>query len=153
MKTVIERPEPSSKHPIVVFTMGLCLVSGLAITGGNSEPSSIEATLPPLGVWLWGVCLVFGASLILGGLLLQAADQRLLLGVLFEFVGMAAMGVAAILYAAAVIVVVGSDALFPVSITLGFGVSCLYRTGTLYRGLKRAERKVKERRVSADGER
>lgn len=153
MRNVIERPEPSSAHPIVVFTMGLCLLSGVTISAGEARPGSIEATLPPIGVLLWGLCLVLGASLILGGLLLQKANGRLLLGVLFEFVGMASMGVAAILYAAAVLAVVGTDGIFPISITTGFGVSCLYRGATLYRGIRRAERAAKERRVSADGER
>lgn len=141
----MQRPEPSSRHPLVVFLLILTMLSGITIVIGGPSPGSIGAALPPWGVLLWALALSGGSALILIGLGLQPFDKHLVVGVLFEQVGVAMLGPAAIVYSAAALAAVGWTGAFPAGLTFGFGVSCLYRWFTLQRGINRA-------RTAAEGE-
>lgn len=147
---VIERPEPSSRHPLIVFLVSLCVVSGITMIAADVAPDSIEAQLPHLGVIAWALALVVGGGMVLAGLILQALAGRLLMGVLLEYVGIVTMGSAAILYSGAVFVATGVTGIFPAAIVLGFGVGCLYRWWTLQNGLKRARKNI-DRGQAEDG--
>lgn len=138
----MERPEPSSRHPLIVFLLLLCVVTGLGIAVDvTPAPGSLEAALLRWEVIAWAVALCGGAALILLGLALQPSDKHLVLGVLFEQVGVATLGPAAIIYSAAAVAAVGWSGLFPAAITFAFGVACLYRWFTLQRGIRKARRK------------
>lgn len=135
----MSKPEPSSRHPLIIFLLALSMVAGVAIEIADAPaPQSVQAQLPAWGVDLWGWALIVGSGIYLAGLYLQGRD-RLITGVLFEQVGVATLGPAAIVYAAAVFATVGWSGAYPAGITLGFGVSCLYRWWTLQRGIKRAQ--------------
>jgi hypothetical protein len=123
----VQRPEPSSRHPLIVFLLALCFISGAGIGIGAPAPGSIEEQLPRFGVYLWALALSLGAATILIGLALQKHNARMIAGVLFEQVGMVTLGFAAIIYSAAAFATVGWSALLPAGITFTFGVACLYR--------------------------
>ena len=146
----MERPEPSSRHPLIVFLLILCVISGLTVAFGAPAPGSIEETLPRWGALAWGAALGLGALSTLIGLALQPFDRHLVSGVLFEQVGVASLGSAAILYSAAVAAVAGWTGAFPAFITFGFGVACLYRYYTLQRGIRRS-RKIATEGTATNG--
>lgn len=123
----MQRPEPSSRHPLIVFLLALCFISGAGIAFGAPAPGSIEDQLPRAGVYVWAAALSFGSAGILIGLALQKRHERMVNGVLFEQVGMVTLGFAAIIYSAAAFAAVGWSALLPAGITFTFGVACLYR--------------------------
>jgi hypothetical protein len=105
----------------------LCLTAGAGIGLGAPAPGSIEAQLPLWGVYAWGFALGIGAAVILLGLAMQANNDRLVIGVLAEQVGMVALGFAAIIYSAAAFVTVGWSGLLPAGTTFTFGIACLFR--------------------------
>lgn len=138
----MERPEPSSRHPLIVFLLGLCVLSGLGILlDVTPAPGSIEAALYRWEVVAWALALGGGATLVLVGLALQPNDERLVLGVLFEQVGVATLGPAAIIYSAAAVAAVGWSGFFPAAMTFTFGVACLFRWWTLQRQFRKASRR------------
>ena len=130
--------QPSSRHPLVVFLLILCIVSGLTALVSDRPPNSIETQLSVLWTRVWVFGLVVGPALFLFGLWLQPKRGKLLKGVLFEQVGVAALGAAAIVYAAAVIATAGVEGAVPAAIVFGFGVACAYRWWTLQQGINRA---------------
>lgn len=131
----MQKPEPSSRHPLIVFLLGLCVISGLGIGLGAPAPGSIEEQLPSVGVLVWALALGGGATTVLVGLALQANHQRLVVGVLLEQVGVVVLGFAAIIYSAAALVTVGWSGLLPAGTTLTFGIACLYRWVSLQKQL------------------
>jgi len=145
----VNKPEPSSRHPLIIFFLILTLVSGLSIelSADRTAPQSINAALPSWGVILWGYALIIGSAAVLAGLVLQGKAPRLVTGVLFEQVGLAMLGSAAIVYSAAVLAAAGWQGAYPAGITFGFGVACIYRWISLQRGILRA------RRATTEGER
>ena len=140
----MERPEPSSRHPLIVFLLTLCVISGISITFGAPAPGSITEALPRWQVTAWALSLGLGALSILIGLILQPADKHLVTGVLLEQVGVASLGCAAILYSAAVVSAAGWSGVFPAIVTAGFGVALLYRWYTLQRGIRRSRQRALE---------
>lgn len=148
------RPEPSSRHPLIVFLLILAGASGAGILfGRQAAPGSIEEQLPPLGVKLWGAALLIGAITMLVALALQASTRpvRFTNGVLFEQVGMMSFGVTGIVYSAAAFATVGWGGIFPVIVTFGFGVACIYRWASIQKGIVTARRAALER-ASEDGQ-
>lgn len=131
----IQKPEPSSRHPLIVFLLSLCLIAGAGIAIGAPAPGSIEEQMTRVGVYSWAFMLAAGAGVILIGLALQANHSRMVAGVLFEQVGMVSLGSAAIIYSAAAYTVVGWSGLLPAGTTFTFGLACLYRWVSLQRQL------------------
>jgi hypothetical protein len=134
-KPPIMKPEPSSRHPLIVFLLSLCFLSGSGIALGGPAPGSINEQLSREGVYLWATMLAAGAGTVLIGLALQANHARLVVGVLLEQVGVVALGFAAIIYSAAAFGVVGWSGTLPAGVTFTFGVACLYRWVSLQRQL------------------
>ena len=145
----MERPEPTSRHSLIVFLLFFVFASGISVTFGAPAPGSIEEALPRWGVYAWGTALGLGALATLIGLYLQPSDARLVAGVLFEQVGVASLGSAAILYSAAVAGAAGWSGAFPAGVTFGFGVACIYRYIQLQRHVNRYRRQLKG--ASANG--
>jgi hypothetical protein len=129
------KPEPSSRHPLVVFLLCLCFVAGAGIAVGAPAPGSVNDQLSRPGVYVWAFMLAAGAGVILLGLALQANHQRLVVGVLLEQIGVVALGFAAIIYSAAAFGVVGWSGVLPAGTTFTFGIACLYRWVSLQRQL------------------
>lgn len=142
------KPDPSSRHPLVVFLLALCLVSGAGIFLGDAPaPGSLQATLPEWEVLIWSGGLAFGALSTLIGLFLQAPKRptRLRDGVIFEQIGMALLGPVAIIYGVAALGQVGIAALLPGGIILALGVACAYRWITLQRDINKSKALVAQR--------
>jgi hypothetical protein len=147
----MNKPEPSSRHPLIIFFLLLTFVSGVSIELRLTDaPMSIVASLPIWGVALWGWALILGSTSLLIGLVLQGYDARLVSGVLFEQVGAATLGCAAIVYSAALMAVAGWSGVYPAGVTFGFGVACIYRWVSLQRGIARA-RPAKAKGERGDG--
>lgn len=136
------KPDPSSRHPIIVFFLILCLVAGAGILLGDAPaPGSLNATLPGWQVMVWAVALTAGSAGTLIGLWLQSPSRptRLRDGVLFEQGGMSLLGPAAMLYGFIAIVTIGWAAVLPGGIVLGLGVACAYRWRTLQRCVNQSQ--------------
>lgn len=132
-------PQPSSRHPLIVFFFALCAASGISIMLQTTPPpGSIEEALGRVGASAWGATLFLGAGMILTGLRLQPTARHNMTGVLLEQVGMAFIGGVAILYTAAAFALVGTAGAFPASVVLAFGVACLYR----YRSLRKQTKRI-----------
>lgn len=112
-----------SRHPFQIYMLLLCLFTGLPLLFGRYEPRSIEAQLPGWGVTLWGATLFFGALVALVGIFLPNRVN----GLLVEGIGLIATGVAAIIYAVAIIFTIGSAGVVASGIVVGFGISCVVR--------------------------
>jgi hypothetical protein len=149
------KPDPSSRHPIIVFFLILCVIAGAGILLGDAPaPGSLNATLPGWQVKVWSAGLTLGAGAILIGLWLQAPKRphRLRDGVLFEQGGMSLLGPAAILYGFVAILQVGWSAVLPGGIVLGLGVACAYRWRTLQRCVNRSQALRAAQRNGAHGD-
>lgn len=132
------KPDPSSRHPLVLFLLALCLVSGLGIFLGQAPaPGSLNASLPEWEVLIWAAALGIGAVATLLGIAMQPFKLRD--GVLLEQVGMACLAPAAMLYGVAAFTQVGISSLLPSGIILGLGVSCGYRWFTLQRDVRKSK--------------
>lgn len=131
----MRQPEPTSRHPLIVFLFVLVAASGAAVLGTQSAPGSIEEAVGRGGANAWGATLLVSSVLVLVGLVLQPNDRLVAYGVFLELGGMGALGWAAILYAGAAWRLVGASAAFPAALTLGFGLACLWRWGSLIRGV------------------
>lgn len=136
------KPEPSSRHPIVVFLLALCVVSGAGILLGDAPaPGSLNASLPFWEVRIWSGGLAVGGALTLWGLHLQGPKRptKLRDGVLFEQAGMSLLGPAALIYGTAALAQVGLAALLPGGIVVALGVACVYRWVTLQRTVNQSK--------------
>ena len=131
----MQRPEPTSRHPLIVIFLIVIATSGLSVLLGAPAPGSVEEAVGSDGALAWGLALLLGSVLMLLGLILQPYDRLVAYGVFLELSGVGMLGWAAILYAGAAWQLVGASANFPAALTLGFGVACLWRWGSLIRGI------------------
>lgn len=148
------RPEPSSRHPLIVFLLLLSVFSGLTYLTTTRAPTSIEAQLGPVGVQLWAFGLFAGGLVSLAGLLLQGFPLKPRVfhyGVLCELVGMATLWAPAIIYTVAVLAAVGLTAIGPAGPIFAFGVACLYRMISLLIQMYRAGRVAMTEGAARDG--
>ena len=141
-EVTIYRPEPSSRHPIILFFLGFIALYGFSIVVGAPAPGSITERLDPVQVHLWGLSLAAGGGSYLIALALQTSRSVRLFtkGVAFEQVGAASLGSAAILYSVAVMAAVGWVGAFPAGLTLAFGAACIYRWIDILLGIRRFAR-------------
>jgi hypothetical protein len=147
------RLEPTSRHPLVIFFLGLILVSSFSIAFGAPAPGSVEEALPRIGVYLWAASLFVGAALILWGLALQPKlGKTSVTGATLEEVGMAMLAAAGILYAVAAFVAVGWSGLIPARSVFGLSLACGYRGRKIHKQIRAyLDRKAME--TNRDGER
>ena len=128
-EVTVYRPEPSSRHPIILFFLAFVALYGLSIVVGAPAPGSITEKLDRLQVHVWGLALFGGGGAYLVALAMQSSARVAVFtkGVAFEQVGAASLGSAAILYSVAVMAAVGWAGAFPAGTTLAFGAACIYR--------------------------
>lgn len=147
------RLEPSSRHPIVIYMLGLLIVSSGTIGFGAPAPGSVNEALPRWGVYAWAASLFIGSVLILIGLKLQEyIGWRSVNGALSEQVGMAMLAAAGILYATAALVAVGWPAVIPGGLVYGLSGACGYRWWTI-RAQVQAYVDRKARETAGNGDR
>lgn len=132
------KPEPSSRHPLVLFLLLLCVVSGTGILARQSPaPGSIESQMSNWTVIAWAAMLLVGATATLVGMALQ--PKRLRDGVLLEWVGMAALGPAALIYGGAILFQVGSGGFLSGGIIIGLGAACGWRFRTIWKTINKSK--------------
>lgn len=117
------KPDPmgESRNPLAIYLLCLCFISGALILVGMDTSRSIEDSLNPTLVLVWGGVLVFGSSLTLGGLFWQG-DPRT--GLVMKRVGLLSLAVAAVIYAGVIVWAFRVASIFPAGIVLGFGAAC-----------------------------
>ena len=128
---------PASRYPAdprTVFLLVLCVASGLPLLFGTVAPGSIAALLDRPLVIGWGLMLTVGAVVSLVGIF-----RRTVLGIILEQVGSVAVGGASLLYAAAILLQVGTRGLFSAAIITGWGLSCFWRWAQLQALLNAAQ--------------
>ena len=125
----------SSRHPFEIFALVACAMSGTSLLLGGVVPGSINALLPLPAVIAWGIALAFGSAAALTGIVLK----NRLLGLLLEQVGLVAVGGAACLYAATILLYTGGAGLAASLVVGAFGVSCLWRWVQIHRLIKLAQ--------------
>lgn len=148
------RPEPSSRHPLVVLFLLIVGLNGAGYLLGFPAPGSVVQEVPEWGIILWSWALAGGAGITLAGLALQPHDRYLVRGVQFELLGMSLLGPSAIMYATVVISAAGWSAGLPAAFAAGFGAACIYRMYTLIRQIRTAQKAAAESDgAPADGRR
>jgi len=146
------RLEPTSRHPVVLFFLGLLVVSSGTIAFGAPAPGSVNEQLPKWGVYLWAAALFFGAISILWGLKMQPLiGKSSVTGALLEEVGMAMLAAAGILYAVAAFATVGWSGVIPAGLVLGLSLACGYRAWKIREQVKAyLDRKAREARGNGE---
>jgi len=135
------KPEPSSRHPLIVFLLLLCALAGSGpLLGATPAPGSLNAIAPANCVKVWAFFLTAGALLFLVGIASQ--PRHLVSGVLMERVAAFMLAGAGIIYGTAVLGAAGPSALLPAGLVITLGVACLYRWYTLGRQIRAAKRSM-----------
>jgi hypothetical protein len=122
-------------NPFEMFLGILCVLSGLPILAGvTPKPGSLDALLPSPVVYGWSVLLVIGGVLVVAGVG-RARWQSAELG------GLTLLANAAIVYALAITVVLGTAGLVAAAIVAAFGLACIARIAVIvnYRRVVRRE--------------
>ena len=122
------------RNPFEVFLLFVCLPSGIGLLAGPGTPGSIESLVSPTLTTAWGVVLLVGAVLALGGGMSRASSNAIII----QQVGLGLVGTAAPLYSLAVFVSVGPSATFPGLTTLAFGLACWVRFWQLQKDINDA---------------
>ena len=134
------KPDPSSRHPLVIFLLVLCVLGGAGILFQDvPAPGSIEASLPDWEVTVWAAALCLGGIITLAGVVMQGREARMRDGVLLEQYGVSLLGPAAAIYSVAAVAQVGLAAALPAGSVLALGVACVYRWFTLQRDVNRSK--------------
>ena len=110
----------ASRHPFETYLLTLAAVSGLPLLFGKPNSGSIEESLPPFMVGVWGAMLVFGSVLALVGLYWRG---RVVTGLLMERSGLVGVGGSSLIYAV-VLIPNGLQGVYAGCITGAFGLAC-----------------------------
>lgn len=114
----------SGRHPFELFTLYLAFLSGLpTVIGLAPRPGTINDALPHWMAVGWAICLTVGSATALAGIYWKARGT----GLILEQLGLAATGLASIVYAATAMYDIGLAASTAAAIVGGFGISCLWR--------------------------
>lgn len=133
---------PAARHPIdprALFVLVLCVVSGLPLLAGVTEPGSIEETLPAWAILLWALGLTGGAVMTLFGMSKQTAD-----GVIAEQIGSVTVGVSTLFYGSVILLTAGWSAALPAGIIFCWGAANLWRWVQLQAYLQDVAARVEE---------
>lgn len=131
--------KPAARYPAdprAVFILALSVFSGLAALALRVAPQSLDASVPGWGRVLWGVILLSGSALTLGGMSIQTIN-----GIIVEQIGSVMVGAATTFYATLALLVVGVSAIQSVGIILAWGLACFIRWAQLQALINTAYRK------------
>lgn len=129
------KPDPLGvpRHALVVYLLGLCIISGLSNLLGEPTAGSVESTLRPEVQVTWSVILVLGGGASLVGMYWQG-DPRT--GLLMKRFGYMSLAIAAAAYAGVLILLVGDQARFIGGIVIGFAFACMYATWVVNKAIR-----------------
>lgn len=115
-------PVPPSRHPFQFWVLAACLFAGVVNLVTRPDTAFAES-VPYIVTVIWG--LLLSCSSLLG--LVSAWWSDRITGLLMERAALTALGIGAVSYGLFLILVVGSIATFPGSLTFGVGVASLWR--------------------------
>lgn len=121
--------KPASRYPVdprATFMLALSVMSGVSALIVAETPDSLRSAMPDWSVVIWGILLVLGSALALGGMLFKTLS-----GVIIEQVGNMTVAVTAIFYASLAVYVVGTAAIFPAGLIGAWGIACFVRWAQL----------------------
>lgn len=121
-------PVPARRHPHQVFVAALLVVSGIPILLGGPRPGSINETLPAPLVYLWAVVIVAG-----GAMVVAAALVGPLAALYLELVADPPLSVMCLVYAAAVLTVVGMRGAVAVALVVAASIAFAVRASQVWR--------------------
>lgn len=125
-------PQGILLRPFELWISTLCLIAGVPLVGGAPAPTSIDALLPDWMARWWGAMLIVGALLVTAGLFRPRSH--------LERLGHSLLGPAALVYALAIVTILGARGALSSAIIFGFGLACLTRAAVL----STAERLIRE---------
>lgn len=137
----------SSRHPFQVLILVLCLISSVPILlGASPAPASIEAQLPPYFSHVWALVLVTGSVGTLVGIFLKNRTN----GLIMEQMGLAFIGISALLYSALIMVHVKWPGFFSATAIGVFAIACLVRWKQIQDYLHEVKKAVEDETTRGD---
>lgn len=134
-------PLHAGRHPFQTYMLSVAVVSGLPLVFGWAPPRSIEATLPPWLVLIWGVMLFGGSAVaLLGSYWLGNYANALTI----ERIGLLVVGGAACLYGMTLLFVFGLSVAVSAGFVLGFALAALKRSFDIGHIMRTAIKSLKE---------
>lgn len=133
------KPDPlgDPRHPLAIYLLGLCLLSGTLTVTGVEMARSFEDSLPTYLVKTWGGTLILGASFALIGVYWQGDPRN---GLVLKRIGYFTLSVVEAIYSVVLWWSFGLAATFPAGIVLGFSAA----SGIQYRRVNRRIKKIIE---------
>ena len=138
-------PLDSGRNPFELFVLGFSILVGAPLLWGAPPPGSTTELLGPTLAHVWAWILVVGCATALLGVFWPGAfrcPRATGTGLLIEQVGLVAVGVGDLLYAIAVVVILGP--LVPAGIVGGFGLACWWRAWLIQRWVRAAIREQQD---------
>lgn len=140
------KPDPLGypRHGLVVFLLGLTILSGFRLLIGEPAADSVESTLPGWLVAIWALMISLGAGASLSGIYWQG-DIRT--GLVTKRFGYVCLAVASFIYALIVSGKFGAGGMLFGGILFGFAGACAH---TAWRVNKRILHIVEESKAQAE---
>lgn len=125
----------SGRHPFEIFILAFALAVTLpTVLGAAPRPGTVDEALPTAVAFIWSLVMTLGAAVALAGIAWRERGA----GLIMEQLGLAAAGLASIVYGGCALYIVGQAAGFPAGLIIGFGASCGWRYFQLQRIINRA---------------
>ena len=115
----------ASRHPLVSFLLGLCVMNGFVQIAFGARPGSIQDQLDPAMQVVWSLFLLCGALLALIGIWWRGDNLKVALEI--ESLGMTSLAVAGVVYAIAIILIAPVTGATTWGVVLTFALVCVAR--------------------------
>lgn len=112
-------PRSILQSPFELLLAFMCVTSGTTYVLGNVPASAIDRYLPSYLVRGWGMCLAFGGTLLIYGILKGSP--------LVQRAGLSLLAPTSFVYSIMLIVFVGLPSIFSASIITAFAIACLLK--------------------------
>ena len=129
----------ASRHPLVGFLLGLCVLTGVVQIAFGAQPGTIQEQLDPAMRVFWSALLAGGATLALVGIWWRGSSIKMALEL--ESLGMTSLAVAGVVYAGAIILAVPVSGMQTWGIILFFSLCCVLRRQKIENVLRPKESK------------
>lgn len=133
----------TARHPLAIYLLGLCLVSGVGAligtaVGHPTEPPAVIAAVPEWARLGWYALLIVGAGVALVGIIRPHRRLTDLVGgLLWERFGVTGLGLGAALYGVALVALDGWVSKEAGVVTLLFALACAVRARAIGDDLNR----------------